>query len=86
MTSEIVWLVLGVAMLVIMVAATVWELIAVFGGERRWGIEPLTRIVRDRGMRGRHRWIVIAAFVVVWVAFAVFWTWLAPHWLAPLDW
>lgn len=42
--SEIVWAVLiGLAL--------IWEMIAVLGGEKKWGIEPLTRHIRDRGMK-----------------------------------
>lgn len=86
MLSEVVWGALGVAALVVGVAALAWELVAVCGGERRWGIEPLTRIVRDRWMRGRYRWLARVVFIVLWVTVALFWLWLAPHWLVPLDW
>jgi len=41
--SEIVWLCIGLA-------ALTWELIGV-KKEKDWGIEPLTRIVRDRLMK-----------------------------------
>lgn len=69
MTSEIVWLVIGLA-------ALTWELVGVFF-EKKHGIEPLTRIMRDRLMR-RH--------AVVKLGFLLFWAWLGLHWLLPLDW
>lgn len=69
MLSEIVWA-------VILLVALGWELAGVFL-EKRYRIEPLTRIVRDRIMRKS---------VIARLAFLLFWAWLGFHWLAPLDW
>lgn len=69
MTSEIVWLCIGLA-------ALIWELVGVFG-EKRYRIEPLTRIVRDRLMR---------RYTVVKLAVLLFWAWLGLHWFLPLEW
>lgn len=71
MTSELVWLTIGLV-------ALTWELVGVFR-ERQWRIEPLTRIVRDRLMRGRYGMVVRLVFIAAWV-------WLGLHWLTPLDW
>ncbi len=66
MISEIVWA-------VIFSAALTWELVGVFY-EKRYRIEPLTRIVRDRLMR-KH--------ITFKLAFLFFWTWLGAHFLLP---
>lgn len=62
--SEIVWAAL-------IVAALLWELVGVFT-EDSTGIEPLTRLVRDRLFESSELFVV---------GFIAFWGWLAWHWL-----
>ena len=59
MTSEIVWLGIGLV-------ALTWELIGVFG-EKKHGIEPLTRIVRDRLMKRFWPIKVVVILFLVWL-------------------
>ena len=59
---EGIWLVIGVVALVV-------ELVGLFWENQRRGIEPLTRIIRDRLMRQP----------VVYLGILVFWLWLGFH-------
>ena len=60
---EMIWLVIGLVALGV-------ELIGLFFENQRRGIEPLTRILRDRLARHHPAWLV---------AELVFWLWLGYH-------